>query len=136
MNAVLIKILAMGLALSQVTTTPDKVKTIFDPQTDQAEVVRLLGEGCAHIKKVFDIESINLDDLIATAMEDPEAMSGNVEALRGMKFDDLVAAFRRALSDAAMGRPDLVGRCADFATEALPLLRWGWTALAKREAGR
>jgi 1A family penicillin-binding protein len=95
MNEILIKILAMGLALSQVTTTPDNVKTVFDPQTDQAEVVRLLGEGCSHIKKVFDIEEINLDDLIATAMEDPQAMSGNITALRGMKFDDLIGAYKQ-----------------------------------------
>jgi uncharacterized protein (DUF2461 family) len=60
-----------------------------------------------------------------------EGDSPAAEALRLRNF-----IVRRALSDAAMGRPDLVGRCADFATEALPLLRWGWTALAKREAGR
>jgi penicillin-binding protein 1A len=95
MSAILIKILAMGLALAQVTTTPDNVKTIFDPNEDQAEVVRLLGEGCAHMRQVFDIESINLDDLIATAMEDTEAVSGHIEALRGLKFEDLISVYRQ-----------------------------------------
>lgn len=95
MSVILIKILAMGLALAQVTTTPDNVKTIFDANEDQAEVVRLLGEGCAHMRKVFDIESINLDDLIATAMEDTEAVSGRIEALRGLKFEDLISVYRQ-----------------------------------------
>ena len=33
-------------------------------------------DGCAHIRKVFDVESINLDDLITTAMDDPQALIG------------------------------------------------------------
>jgi uncharacterized protein (DUF2461 family) len=60
-----------------------------------------------------------------------EGDSPAAEALRLRNF-----IVRRPLSEAAMGRPDLVARCADFAAQAMPLLRWGWAALAKREAGR
>ena len=95
MNPVLVKIFATALALSQVTTQPDAVRTQFDPVQDQAEVTRLLQGGCAHIRKVFDIESINLDDLITTAMDDPQAMSGNIKALNGVSFDDLFKAYRQ-----------------------------------------
>jgi 1A family penicillin-binding protein len=95
MNPVLVKIFATALALSQVTTQPDAVRTTFDPVQDQAEVTRVLQAGCAHIRKVFDIESINLDDLITTAMDDPQAMTGNIKALNGVSFDDLFKAYRQ-----------------------------------------
>jgi penicillin-binding protein 1A len=95
MNPVLVKIFATALALSQVTTQPNNVRTNFDPAQDQAEVVRLLQNGCAHIRKVFDIESINLDDLITTAMDDPQAMSANIKALNGVSFEDLFKAYRQ-----------------------------------------
>ena len=41
MNVILVKMFATALALSQVTTKPDAVKTEFDPVYDQAEVVEL-----------------------------------------------------------------------------------------------
>ncbi len=56
MNVILIKILAMGLALAQVTTRPDAVKTEFDPIKDQSEIVSLLRDGCTHFRKAFDID--------------------------------------------------------------------------------
>jgi penicillin-binding protein 1A len=95
MDPVLVKVFATALALSQVTTQPNAVRAHFDPVRDQSEVVHLLQEGCAHIRKVFDIESINLDDLIATAMDDPQAMSANIKALNGVSFDDLLKAYRQ-----------------------------------------
>jgi penicillin-binding protein 1A len=94
MDAVLIKIFATALALSQAATRPDGVKTQFDPIRDRAEVTQLLQAGCAHVRKVFDIEDINLDDLIATAMNDPEAVGAEIKAFRGLKFDDLLAAYQ------------------------------------------
>ncbi|WP_164159326.1 hypothetical protein, partial [Stenotrophomonas maltophilia] len=72
----LIKLFATALTLSQVTTHPEAVRTSFDPGKDGPEVVRILREGCAHMRKAFDIEDINLDDLISTAMEDPTAVAG------------------------------------------------------------
>jgi len=95
MNAILVKIFATALALSQVTTRPDSVKTQFDPVSDRAEVVQLLRDGCAHMRKVFDIEDINVDELITTAMDDPAALSGSVKAFRGINFGDLHTAYRQ-----------------------------------------
>jgi penicillin-binding protein 1A len=94
MNAILVKIFATALALSQVTTRPDAVKTNFDPIGDREEVVRILRDGCAHMRKAFDIEDINLDDLISTAMADPEAASG-IKAFHGVEFTSLQAAYRQ-----------------------------------------
>ena len=42
MNAILLKIFATALALSQVTTQPGAVKTEFDPVRDKDEVVQIL----------------------------------------------------------------------------------------------
>ena len=95
MEAILVKIFATALALSQVTTTPDAVKTQFDRGRDQEEVARLLSAGCAHMRKAFDIEDINLDDLIATALDDPQAMSSENKAFRGINFADLQTAYRQ-----------------------------------------
>ena len=75
MEPLLVKIFATALALSQVTTTPDAVKTQFDRTRDQEQVARLLRAGCTPYAKVFDIEDINLDDLIATAIDDPQAIA-------------------------------------------------------------
>jgi membrane carboxypeptidase/penicillin-binding protein len=95
MNLVLIKVLATALALSQATTRPDAVKVQFDPVKDQAEVVELLRAGCADVRKAFDIEALNLDDLITTAMDDPEALTSDVKVFRGINFGDLYAVYRQ-----------------------------------------
>ena len=50
------KIFATALALSEVTTQPQPVKTHFDPVQDRAQVVQILRDGCAHMRKAFDIE--------------------------------------------------------------------------------
>src|SRR4029077_21023182 len=67
MDLILVKIFATALALSEVMTQPQAVKTHFDPMADQDQVVQTLRTGCAHMRRAFDIESINLDDLITTA---------------------------------------------------------------------
>lgn len=95
MNAILIKILAMGLVLAQVSTRPDAVKTEFDPVKDQAEIVSLLRDGCTHFRKAFDIESVNIDDLIATAMDDPKAVNSRIEALHGLQLEDLLKIYQQ-----------------------------------------
>ena len=94
MDGILIKIFATALALSQVATRPDDVKMQFDPVRDRAEVVQLLQGGCTHIRKAFDVEDIPLDDLISTAMNDPQAAGAEIKAFHGLKFDDLLAAYR------------------------------------------
>ena len=98
-QTLLIKIFATALALSQVTTAPETVTTRFDRVADQPAVAQLLRAGCAHMRKAFDIEDINLDELIATAMEDPLAIAGESMAFRGIDFADLVTAYRQAQGD-------------------------------------
>src|SRR5262249_46890786 len=93
METILVKIFATALALSQVTTTPDAVKTQFDRVRDQEQVAQLLHAGCTHMRKAFDIEDINLEDLIATALDDPQAVGEN-KAFRGINFVDLQMAYR------------------------------------------
>ena len=51
--------------------------------------MQLLKDGCAHMRKAFDIEDLNLDALIDTAMDDPKSLAGEIKAFRGINFDDL-----------------------------------------------
>jgi hypothetical protein len=95
MDIILVKILAAFLALSQVATRPDAIKIAFDPAGDQAEVTQILRDGCGHMRKAFDVESLDLDDLIKTAMDDPGAISADIKALHGLKFDSLIAVYRQ-----------------------------------------
>ena len=95
MNLILVKMFATALALAQVTTRPESCKTHFDPVTDQAEVVQILKDGCAHMRKAFDIEDLKLDDLIETALDDPKAVAGEIKAFRGINFDDLHIAYKQ-----------------------------------------
>ena len=89
MESVLVKILAVVLAMSQVTTRPDDVRTQFDASADKAQVVELLRAGCAHMRKVFQVEDLALDDLVETALADPKALSTDVKAFHGINFADL-----------------------------------------------
>jgi membrane carboxypeptidase/penicillin-binding protein len=95
MSTILVKILATALTLGQVTTRPDAVRTAFDPARDQPAVARVLTDGCAHMRKAFDIEDINLDDLIATAMEDPQALTGEAKVLQGLDLNELHIVYRQ-----------------------------------------
>src|SRR5689334_20767443 len=95
MNLILVKMFATALALSQVTTRPDTLSTHFDPVADQPAVVQLLKDGCAHMRKAFDIEDLNLDTLVDTAMEDPKSIAGEIKAFRGISFDELFAAYKQ-----------------------------------------
>ena len=75
------------------------MRTHFDPVKDQAEVVQILKDGCAHMRKAFDIEDLKLDDLIATALEDPQAVAGEIKAFRGINFEKLHVAYRQFCTD-------------------------------------
>ena len=94
METLLVKVFATALALSQVTTTPNNVKTEFNRQRDQQQVAQLLHAGCTHMIKAFALDDINLDDLIATAMDDPQAIGG-AKVLRGIDLADLHAAYKQ-----------------------------------------
>jgi hypothetical protein len=76
METILVKVFATALALSQVTGAPEAVKARFDWVVDQPRVTELLHAGCTHMRKAFDIEDTNLDELIDTAMDDPQAIAG------------------------------------------------------------
>jgi penicillin-binding protein 1A len=93
METILVKIFATALALSQVATTPDAVRTRFDRVRDQEQVAELLHAGCTHMRKALDIEDINLEDLIATALDDPQTVGEN-KVFRGINFADLQMAYR------------------------------------------
>src|SRR6202142_3263174 len=95
MDTILVKLFAAALALSEVTTQPQAVKTHFDPVQDQAEVVQILRNGCGHMEQAFNIESINLDDLITTALNDPTAAGANIPAFHGLNFTDLNTAYHQ-----------------------------------------
>ena len=108
------------LALSQVTTAPDAVATRFDRVADQVVVTQLLRDGCAHMRKAFDIEDINLDELIATAMEDSEAIADQSKAFRGINFSDLHIAYRQFCKNETPETPALdLGEVIDFYNKAL-----------------
>jgi penicillin-binding protein 1A len=95
MDTILVKLFATALALSEVTTQPQAVKTHFDPVQDQAEVVQMLRNGCGHMEQAFNIEAINLDDLITTALNDPTAAGANIPAFHGLNFTDLNTAYHQ-----------------------------------------
>jgi membrane carboxypeptidase/penicillin-binding protein len=105
MDTILVKIFATALALSQVTTQPQAIKTQFDPTKDQDAVVQLLRDGCAHMKQAFDIESINIDDLIATALDDPKAMGTEIKAFDGLNFNDLSTAYQQFCKNEPIANP-------------------------------
>jgi penicillin-binding protein 1A len=95
MDSLLVKIFATALTFSQVTVGPEAIKTEFDPVQDQQEVVQLLRAGCGHMRKAFDIEDLNIDDLIATAMDDPQAVTEGLPQFRGMNLGDLHIAYKQ-----------------------------------------
>src|SRR5215471_11821431 len=116
--ALLVKIFATALALSQVTTTPDAMKTEFNRERDQAQVAQILRAGCTHILKAFDLENINIDDLIATAMDDPQAIGEN-KAFRGINFADLQTAYRQFCKNEKVDKPAVdLGEVIDFFNKA------------------
>jgi penicillin-binding protein 1A len=105
MDLILVKIFATALALSQVTTQPQAIKTQFDPAKDPDEVVQILRNGCAHMKQAFDIEAINLDELITTALDDPKAVGAEIKPFRGLNFTDLNAAYHQFCKNEPIANP-------------------------------
>ncbi|MGD0023800.1 MAG: transglycosylase domain-containing protein, partial [Xanthobacteraceae bacterium] len=113
------KIFATALALSEVMTQPQAVKTQFDPVRDQDEVVQILRNGCAHMRQAFDIESINLDELIATALDDPKAVGANMQAFHGINFTDLNTAYHQFCKNENVDKPVVdLGQVIEFFNSA------------------
>src|SRR6516164_5123984 len=119
MDMLLVKIFATALALSEVTTQPQAVKTHFDPEQDRAQVVQILRHGCAHMRQAFDIESINLDDLISTALNDPKAAGGEIKAFHGINFADLNTAYHQFCKNESVANPVVdLGQVIEFFNNA------------------
>ncbi len=120
MNAILIKMFATALTLSQVTATPEQVKTQFDPVTDREAVAQVLRNGCTHMRKAFDVEDLNLDDLISTAMDDPKTVTGDVKAFKGLDFNDLFTAYKQfCKNETVANSPIDLGEVITFYNKAL-----------------
>src|ERR1700739_1308049 len=119
MDTILVKVFATALALSEVTTQPQAVKTHFDPAQDQAQVVQILRDGCNHMKQAFDIESINVDELISTALDDPSAMGADSKAFHGLNFADLNTAYHQFCKNETIDKPVIdLGQVIDFYNNA------------------
>jgi hypothetical protein len=120
MDPLLVKIFATALTFSQVATAPDAVKTQFDSAQDTPLVVSLLRAGCAQMRKAFDVEDLNIDDLIATAMDDPEAIAGGNAAFKGINIRDLHTAYRQfCKNETVAGSPVDIGAVIDFYNKTL-----------------
>ncbi len=119
MDPILVKIFATALALSEVMTQPQAVKTHFDPVDDQQQVVQILRAGCDHMRHAFDIESINIDDLISTALKDPKAVGAGAQTFRGINFADLATAYRQFCKNESVAAPVVdLGQVIDFFNNA------------------
>src|SRR5262249_46537297 len=98
----------------------DAVKTHFDPTADQQQVVDLLRAGCAQMRKAFDIENLNVDDLIATAMDDPDTVAASHAAFRGIKIADLHTAYRQFCKNETVAKsPVDLGEVIEFYNRTL-----------------
>jgi len=76
-----------ALTFSQVATAPDAVKpSSIRPRTRSRWSA--VARGCAQMRKAFDIEDLNVDDLIATAMDDADAIASGHAAFRGINIKD------------------------------------------------
>jgi penicillin-binding protein 1A len=119
MDAILVKIFATALALSEVMTQSQAVKTHFDPVSDQDQVEQILRAGCDHMRQAFDIEAINVDDLIATALDDPKAFGADAKAFHGLKFADLNTAYHQFCKNESVAYPVVdLGQVIEFFNNA------------------
>jgi len=119
MDIILVKIFATALALSEVTTQPQAVKTHFDAMQDRAQVVQILRDGCAHMRQAFDIESIDLDELISTALNDAKAVSAEIKAFHGINFADLNTAYHQFCKNESVANPVVdLGQVIEFFNNA------------------
>src|SRR5262245_38176506 len=118
MESLLVKIFATALALSQVTTAPDAVKTQFASGGDQEQVRQVLRAGCTHMRMALDIENIDLEELITIALDDPQAV-GESKVFRGINFADLLTAYRQFCKNESVAAPVVdLGEVIDFYNKA------------------
>jgi penicillin-binding protein 1A len=116
MDPLIVKILATALTFSQVLVAPDNLRTRFDPAKDRNEVVQWLQKGCAHMRKAFKIDDINLDDLVATAMEDRDVASAK---FKDISFTDLHLTYRALCNGERVKLPFDIANVIEFYNRAL-----------------
>ena len=82
-------------------------------------MVQILRHGCAHMRQAFDIESINLDDLISTALNDPKAVGADIKAFHGINFADLNTAYHQFCKNESVANPVVdLGQVIEFFNNA------------------
>jgi len=83
MNALIVKVLAVGLTLSQLfTQPPEQFKAQFDPVADQAQVQTLLSAGCHFMIKEFQAEDMDFDFLFSMMIGNAEAEKEKAQRLQ------------------------------------------------------
>src|SRR5687767_995727 len=116
MDALIVKILATALTFSQVLVAPESLRTSFDPTNDRREVVQWLQKGCAHMRKAFKIDDLNLDELVTTAMEDRDVASAK---FKDISFTDLHLAYRALCNGERVRLPFDIANVIQFYNRAL-----------------
>ena len=116
METALVQVFATLLTLSQVLLHPQDLKTAFDPAKDQQAVVSMLRQGCTHMRRAFEVEDLNLDDLVATAMDDPEAGSARFQ---GLSFTEIHGAYKTICRDETGSLPVDLSAVIEFHNRAL-----------------
>ena len=82
-------------------------------------MVQILRDGCAHMRQAFDIELINLDDLISTALNDPRAVGADIKAFHGINFADLNTAYHQFCKNESVANPVVdLGQVIEFFNNA------------------
>ncbi len=95
MNALIIKILAVGLTLSQLFTKPvEQFKVKYDATADQAEIEQTLNAGCLYITKEFGAEKVDFDFLFTT-------MISNLKTAQAKRAEQLKAQPAQAVAPVA-----------------------------------
>ncbi len=81
MNALMVKLMAIGITVTQVFTKPvDQIRVQFNPQTDEAAVHQILRDGCAYMMKQFGQEQIDLEPLFLMMIENTKAAQKKAKA--------------------------------------------------------
>jgi penicillin-binding protein 1A len=71
------------------------------------------------MRQAFDIESINLDDLISTALNDPKAAGADIKAFHGINFADLNTAYHQFCKNESVINPVVdLGQVIEFFNNA------------------
>jgi penicillin-binding protein 1A len=89
MDTILVKILRPRSAKSY-----ERLAVKTHSVAHRNQVLKILRAGFVNLKQAFDIESINIDDLTATALDDPNSMGVDIRAFHSRNFTDLNTAHR------------------------------------------